>query len=322
MRPHFAHYKNEACNIFSEGETAEHIQGKLDLLRLFEKEKHQVELEGYLPTLKQRPDLLVNKLWAVEFQCSQIPIQKMMERTIGYLQAGYKVLWILGDQFEYKKQLTAFQKASLTENVGLYHYSVNKKRLTVTKDIKMNASGRLKSTKKTISPNQILNSPPQNITHSTKSQAINYHKRHTQLQRTLRYATTHTRSFQELLYENQESIISMPRELYHPVAHEWMIQTNSYLWKYQFILWLETFPSRKVITQKMIRNWTLETLTYYVMPQLSDATKLLPILEFIQVLTNSKVLKKINTSMWSLQCCSKRYKYLEEKLEQKRPAVI
>jgi competence protein CoiA len=283
MRPHFAHYKSEACDFFSEGETAEHIQGKFDLLEWFKKEGFPIEMEAYIPALQQRPDLLVAKRYAVEFQCSQIPIAKVAERTEGYLKAGYEIVWILGEQFEHKKQLTAFQRACLREWEGricLFHYSVGKQRLVAHSDF------------------------------SSEIRKVDYRKRHQQLLKARSFGAT---SFQKLLYENQDTLVSMPNELYHPLAHEWMIQGDPYVWKYQFILWLETMAPRRVITQKMVDIWVRAHLNYYLMPQISMARKKQPVFEFIDVLIQSGVLKELSRGSWSLRRYPKRYKYLEEK---------
>ena len=46
MRPHFAHFKAEACAAFSEGETAEHLEGKVQLREWLERLNVRVAMEA------------------------------------------------------------------------------------------------------------------------------------------------------------------------------------------------------------------------------------------------------------------------------------
>lgn len=57
--PHFSHHPKEACKVFTEGETREHLEGKLALYNFFKKKGYKVKLEAYLKNLKQRPDILI-----------------------------------------------------------------------------------------------------------------------------------------------------------------------------------------------------------------------------------------------------------------------
>ncbi|MGX9133424.1 competence protein CoiA [Rummeliibacillus sp. JY-2-4R] len=99
MIPHFAHQKKSTCaESFSEGETTEHLLGKQKLYEMFQKLKMTVQLEPYLKELAQRPDILLDynkKQFAIEYQCSTIPIPHMEHRTRGYHQSNIKPIWIL-----------------------------------------------------------------------------------------------------------------------------------------------------------------------------------------------------------------------------------
>nr|WP_279232829.1 competence protein CoiA family protein [Periweissella cryptocerci] len=104
--PHFAHLSGARCETFSEGETNEHLQGKIQLRDFFAAE-YEVQLEATLPAISQRPDLLVKKpngkLLAIEYQCSAISLAKLRQRTAGYRQQGIQVLWILGSTYVNRK---------------------------------------------------------------------------------------------------------------------------------------------------------------------------------------------------------------------------
>lgn len=96
--PHFAHKSLILCETFHEPESALHLKGKLNLHRFFHSKNHTVELEKYLPDIKQRADLLVNGQTAIEFQCSTIPRNQIIERSNGYRSLGIPVIWIGGIQ--------------------------------------------------------------------------------------------------------------------------------------------------------------------------------------------------------------------------------
>lgn len=104
--PHFAHLSGAQCDTFSEGETAEHLRGKLQLRDFFAAE-YEVQMEANLPVLHQRPDLLITKpngkLLAVEFQCSALSLAKIRARTAGYRSRGIQVLWVLGSSYVTRK---------------------------------------------------------------------------------------------------------------------------------------------------------------------------------------------------------------------------
>lgn len=95
---HFSHKPEEGCLIELEAESEIHLCGKQLLHDWAAESGEAVELEHYLPTLKQRPDLYLPGIepLAIEYQCSTIPEQLIDARTTGYLRAGIDPVWILG----------------------------------------------------------------------------------------------------------------------------------------------------------------------------------------------------------------------------------
>src|SRR5699024_7929834 len=228
IRPHFAHFQNDACDVFAEGETFEHVEGKMQLSQWLKTLGLQVEIEAYLPALKQRPDLLVYtspKPIALEFQCSPIPIEKVAERTRGYLEAGYEVVWILGKKFTYKKRLTAFHKACLTKELNLIHYDIEKEELRIWGGFYLNREERMRCQQRKLVFEETLKLPKWHQ-HHFSNQAPNLQKRHQEL-RHLR--AEKVREFQQVLYQNKENLVSMPKELYTILPSEWIVQNFSYL---------------------------------------------------------------------------------------------
>lgn len=97
--PHFAHKRKSECiHSFSEGESKDHLNGKLQLYAFFRRHNCQPQLESFIPKIKQRPDILVNNNQsqvAIEYQCSKILPNTIVSRNNGYKQQQIDPLWIL-----------------------------------------------------------------------------------------------------------------------------------------------------------------------------------------------------------------------------------
>lgn len=97
--PHFSHLQQTTCrDVFSEGESILHLEGKQVLWSFFQQQGLSVQLEPYIQQLAQRPDLLVsyqNDVFPIEFQCSTITSEAMRKRTAGYLSHGWNPIWLI-----------------------------------------------------------------------------------------------------------------------------------------------------------------------------------------------------------------------------------
>lgn len=115
--PHFAHQsKNNCAQLFAEGESQLHLQGKLQLFEWLKKIGHTVMLEPYLKKLSQRPDLLVTsdrRQVAIEFQCSTITHEKWLSRTLGYKKNAIQVLWLFQTPLK-NSSLQGIQKLNIS----------------------------------------------------------------------------------------------------------------------------------------------------------------------------------------------------------------
>ena len=94
--PHFAHRTLSDCDHYSEPESSLHLQGKLLLHQFFQHRNFKVDLENYLPEIRQRADLLVDGQHAIEFQCSTISSEQLQQRSQGYHQLNIQDIWIKG----------------------------------------------------------------------------------------------------------------------------------------------------------------------------------------------------------------------------------
>lgn len=319
---HFSHYPGSNCQQFSEGETLEHVQGKLWLHQLFSRSFAKVELEPYLPELQQRPDLLLpDQRLAIEFQCSPIPIDLVAERTAGYQKHHYRVIWIAGSPVMASKSLTALQKSLLFS-----HQASSPKLLYL--NIQANYAGLATPRMRQLFTTQIATDTLEifadwlQLSVSTEQQSelekrqIKYW--HQQLEREAFYRNQSLLLFLQLLYEDRESLISIPRELYQPLASDWMIQTHDFEWRYRLLKWIESLPTYHVITPKRLAKWLgkqvqAEHIVYYRLPTLDQSIKIAPLMEFLDELVCSGVLKKQGAIGYCRRGQAKRFNSLEEK---------
>ncbi|RLL45066.1 hypothetical protein D8M04_09355 [Oceanobacillus piezotolerans] len=96
---HFAHFAEKNCSLAENGEGAYHESGKIQLYNWLKKQRYEVQLEAFIPSIVQRPDILLtlyDKKIAIEYQCAQVPIEIIQNRNRGYLNAGIIPIWILG----------------------------------------------------------------------------------------------------------------------------------------------------------------------------------------------------------------------------------
>ncbi|WP_099810002.1 competence protein CoiA [Streptococcus suis] len=126
LRSHFAHVTLRDCHYFSENESAQHLSLKSSLYKWLQGQE-EVELEAYLPAIKQVADLLVNQQLALEVQCSSLSISRLQERTMAYQQAGIAVLWLLGKDLWLGERLTNLHKQFLyfSMNMGFHLWELD-----------------------------------------------------------------------------------------------------------------------------------------------------------------------------------------------------
>ncbi len=129
MRPHFAHVNLGSCEFFQETESNEHLTLKAELFASLSKNT-VVEVEKILSDLGQIADIFVGEKLALEVQCSRLPQSRLRERTNSYHQAGYQVLWLLGEKLWLGKRISHLQKQFLyfSQNMGFHYWELDLKK--------------------------------------------------------------------------------------------------------------------------------------------------------------------------------------------------
>lgn len=137
--PHFSHYRNSMCEtFFSDRESETHLLGKQHLFELFTQLRLSPTLEPYLPHIQQRPDLLLTNnsaQYAIEFQCSQLSLERFRERTNGYLSTNIIPIWIVSAPME-KLQYTGLQKIAINHTMAQYVQKNKGQHFLITYDVK------------------------------------------------------------------------------------------------------------------------------------------------------------------------------------------
>lgn len=322
---HFSHYAHSKCAAFSEGETEEHLQGKRMIYEALQRRNEKVTIEPYINDLKQRPDLLWKKSngtnVAIEFQCSSLSTKRMIERTEGYHDKKFEVIWILGKNFHLKSRLTAFQKLMVSDRYFkqpiFIQLSVRNKQLQVYQNIRLNIRKQYEFEKVIIPLAESLDEKIMTY-HIADSKSENLKMKHYNLEKAQNFNDKYYRDFFSLLYSQQESVISIPVELYQTVGNEWLVRTNPFEWKYRLVLWIESFVEQSVITPKMLKNWLRQqilegNIQYYDTPMLGAETKLKPFIQFLDQLTKCGSLEKSSKDKWTYRKQLKRFETPEGK---------
>jgi competence CoiA-like predicted nuclease len=140
--PHFAHKISSDCN-FGQGEpeTEEHSLGKKYLYKWLKKQFliADVELEYWMPEIKQRPDLWFKDVngqeYCIEFQCSPTTLGHIRDKNQLYELNNVTSIWIFGTQripnktviFEHLGYKYRFSHSTLVFKKGNYKQSFRKR---------------------------------------------------------------------------------------------------------------------------------------------------------------------------------------------------
>ena len=222
MRPHFAHVSRKNCPFFQENESAEHLSLKAALYQSLVADA-SVQVEVFLPEMKQLADLLVNEELAIEVQCSRLSQKRLRERSQSYRQNGYQVLWLLGEKLWLGKTISLLQKDFLyfSQNMGFHLWELDwgKRVLRLKYLIYEDRKGRLHYLEKSCSfgPGLLafLRLP-------FSSQPLPFYRTVSDrnllsfIQQRLYYRDSRWLALQEQAYQQGENLLSKSLEAYYP----------------------------------------------------------------------------------------------------------
>lgn len=86
------------------GESRQHQLGKQAVAEYFKAREYHVELEQYLPQVKQRADIVLvpkqGSMIVIEYQCAKITPLNVQRRTHRYQHVGFQIHWLLGPTYQ------------------------------------------------------------------------------------------------------------------------------------------------------------------------------------------------------------------------------
>ncbi|WP_208558814.1 competence protein CoiA [Marinilactibacillus kalidii] len=329
---HFAHFSKQECESFSEGETAEHLKGKWKLFHSLKKQGYEVALEAYLPELKQRPDILLKtdtESIAIEYQCSMLPIDKMVERTENYLRNGYYPYWILGEKFVMNQNITTLKKTFIqhTTRLGFYfvHFNSGTNELKIFYDFYKVSDSKWRYTNCRIPLEALDLMLNKNFKELISKKTIkkpkeSLYRSYLELQNKIRASNNRLRPFIFTLYRHSETIVTMPIELFLSLKNEWLIEQPPYEWKYHFLRWIESQNKRKIITKRNIISYiknaiNSQELQIARLPLVKDEVIVSLFVDYLSLLINTGIVIKISDEKWLFQSKAARYSNESDKVK-------
>ncbi|MCC5895136.1 MAG: hypothetical protein JJU16_06695 [Alkalibacterium sp.] len=308
---HFSHRKNSLCSTYSEGESLEHLKGKMELFKQIENLNGAVNLEVFIPEIRQRADILFthnNARIAVEFQCSPISIEEVCARTRGYHSVGIKVLWIAGSKLAITDHLTALQRALVSQDDNneeyFCHYDIHHSQISYYRFADKSSCQRVCDSEQLIGV--LTGQKLRDARVDFKASAIETNKRIknlSTLESMRRYKNQYYAPFFQLLYENRLSLKTVPDNIHYSLTSEWMIRTLSFEWKLRVLLWLKHLRQGQVVTKRLLRKqihffMQAEQVKVYSCPNITPNYYEKPFDEYIQVLVQTKCLLQVIPYKW------------------------
>lgn len=320
---HFSHYRESDCHSFSEGETHAHLIGKIKLWEWCKSQGLSVEMEAWLPSLQQRPDLLItltdSKKIAIEYQCSPISFKKLKERTEGYHSIGYEVLWICGVEYipgnRLKDKQTNFYTWSDHFGCCLTCLDSDKELIIHYRCFTFNQWDRLEYVveKQKLEELNFIDFWEEYTGGGVKKEHSlvlrNSHKqrmmKHSDKVYLLYKKDEPHRKFLEKIYLNRQTIQSLPDFLFAYPTKSIYWQTPGYIWKYAFLRYLVSLEEGKLINNEMIfyfleqckENQVIKLRSMNFVP---NKCFIKPLFIFLNELVEEGILTVIGEEMWFL----------------------
>lgn len=254
---HFAHRAKTNCQLFAEGETDAHLTGKWQLAAYCE--PTQVELEPYLPTIEQRPDLLLTtstRRIAIEYQCSPITIAQLDARNRGYRQLAIEPCWILGDTYRLKLtklgQMDKFLRYSDKYGWHLLFWCTTTGELEIWAEIRVDFWGQLSYTR--LRHHRVI----EKVRPIKRRTSQNFRQR---LSGQLLYKHARTLKWQEYCYQHHGLLQAMPEICFSAPNSVPVWLDASCLWRYFVILRLQEKALLTVVTLAQWQEWADQAAT-------------------------------------------------------------
>lgn len=248
--PHFAHHRHSNCSSHK-GESEYHETGKLILFQWLKQQRLHVQLEAFLPEIKQIPDILVtinNKRIAIEFQCSKIRVSDIIQRNKGYEKLKIIPIWILGEkllkrinseQFKVDFFSTHFiHRFAKSTHTSLFYFCPHTKQIQILKNIYFYNQNRVFASLKI---NKLFSTVFIELFHE-KSQFNNslltfWLKEKQRFRLYFRsQSNRYQQKWQNWLYEKGLFIENLPPYVYLPISSQFLFKVPLWQWQSELII--------------------------------------------------------------------------------------
>ncbi|MEB1806269.1 MAG: hypothetical protein LPK26_03000 [Bacillaceae bacterium] len=312
-RWHFSHYGEVKCSIELEAESDYHLLGKEQLYDWIISQHIQALLEPYLSSIHQRPDILVHydgRYYAIEYQCSPIPLTAFEKRTNGYLQEDIIPIWVFGGNRMTRKSSSLFslspiEWAAVQPHVKLnnflhYYCSDTKQFFSLMNSKSLSSQSALSH----LVTRKIREAPFQTIIKGEFSLGQSSNELWLTIKKKWRYSVTPypnrlQQFFNEYCLQRKISPLLYPIEAGWPTKNHQWIETSPYIWQTLILIHLSTYAIETHVTFKDVYRFIKEliergvcstrTLTYF------DGHYSYAIMSYLQLLVQCGVIRRTNT---------------------------
>ncbi|KFN04347.1 competence protein [Bacillus clarus] len=307
-RWHFAHKKVEQCIVHYEAESMYHMQGKEQLYRWLKSQRFQVEIEYYLPEIRQRPDLFIEReerKIAIEYQCASLSIEQLLKRTFAYWKAGIQVIWILGGK-QLKRNSSYWISLSSFHSFCMQSYPQPLLFFFCPKQKTFMKCSFLTPFSSNVYFSHTIYLPMHIITFEELFHPIPFLKNKLELEWTnkKKYFRTNAlpiwnynhKSLLRLLYQFKLTPASFPSEIGVPLPSAFSFQTHLFIW--QAYLYMKFIGSRKVgdsFSLQTTCNYLKKYTKRRLLPYFAQNIWRLAVEEYMIFLCYAGVLHKVGT---------------------------
>ncbi|WP_407271039.1 competence protein CoiA [Radiobacillus sp. PE A8.2] len=249
--PHFAHQAKSRCSIDNGGEGEYHERGKLHLFNWLKKQGLSIQLEAYLPEIKQRPDILLqinNKLIAIEFQCARMSAEEFYHRNQGYKQLNIFPLWILGGN-RFKRtgmnllsitpnDMLFLQHPTLKSPLLMFFYCPNARQFSIANNIQLTGKRLAFADIRYLDLNKVRITDLFVSVQHDKQALWSFWQRQKYLVRTRPspHMTTQERKWRQWLYLKRSHPSLLPSIIHLPIRNQFLANSPPWVWQSRLCL--------------------------------------------------------------------------------------
>lgn len=329
MVPHFAHVHDSVCTSLNGGEGEYHYKGKLLLYDWLIQQQINVTLEEYIPSIQQRPDLLLRvrgRLIAIEFQCATIDRQIVYQRNQGYKRANIIPIWILGaNQFtrltSHHIQVTPFtlsflQRFSINHPTMLFYFCPQRKQFSFVHDLFLINQKKALAQQIYIPLSQCSFYNLFRGKFFTKEIILSlWRKEKRSFRLRPRSVFGRERVWQNWLYEKQMHIDYLPAHIFLPIRSQYKMTVPLWNWQSRFMLGF--FQSLQIGATFSVEQAEQSLKKYFTRRMDKQLIRVegRPVLEYLQLLCETGILEKVNESHFRKLQTPIQYDHIEQALE-------